>query len=150
MKFKIEQLALNPKDPGLAFFLMEALGLTEWSGDMASASGKVFGQPASNVASLNFNYDAAPLELEMLNYRSGDNWLAPHNDSVASHIGMHCTEEELMQWRSRLAALKVPVVQEVLTTNHTSKNVPKGRHYKYVIFGTRDIIGIDLKFIVRC
>lgn len=149
MQFKIEQLALSPKDPGLAFLLMESLGMTEWAGDMASASGVVLGQQASNVASLNFNYDSSPLELEILNYRSGANWLSPHTGAVASHLGMHCTAEELERWRAKLNAFKVAVVQEVITTNHTNKNVPPGRKYKYAIFGTRDIIGIDLKFIVR-
>ncbi len=151
MKFKIEQLALNPKDPGLAFMLMDLLGMTEWSGDTASAQGTVFDEPAESVAALNFNYDSPPLELEIINYKSGYNWLAASNKnvSVASHIGMHCSAEELEAWRSKLAAFKIGVAQEVITTHHTNPKVPKGRRYKYVIFDTRDIIGLDLKFIVR-
>lgn len=153
MKFKIEQLALNPKDPALAFMLMQELGLTEWIHDGASAEGVVFGEPAKSVGNLSFNYDAQPLELEILHYSSGRNWLEAYNKvppaSVASHIGTHCTAEELERWRAKLALHGIQVAQEVVTIAHTNPNVPPGRRYKYVIFDTRDIIGIDLKFIVR-
>jgi hypothetical protein len=154
MKFKIEQLALNPLHPGIAFGLMDALGLTDWSHDQASAKGPVHGQPATeegNVASLSFNHETPGLELEIINYRSGDNWLEKHNThaSVASHIGMHCSAEELERWRAKFTALGIKVAQEVVTTKHTNPNVPEGRRYKYVIFDTRDIIGLDVKFIVR-
>lgn len=154
MKFKIEQLAINPRVPNDAFKLMGLLGLTDWSHDMASAKGPVHGQPADeagNVASLSFNHETPGLELEIINYRSGDNWLAKHNThaSIASHIGMHCSAEELEQWRAKFKALGINVAQEVVTTNHTNPNVPEGRRYKYVIFDTRDIIGLDVKFIVR-
>lgn len=153
MKFKIEQLALNPKDPGLAVALMDVLGMTEWVHDAARAKGKVYGEPAESVADLSFNYDSKPLELELISYRSGNNWLQAHNErpaaSVASHIGMHVTNEELDAWRVKLAALKINVAQEVVTIAHTNPNVPPHRRYLYVIFDTRDIIGLDLKFIVR-
>lgn len=153
LRFKIEQLALNPKDPGLAFLLMEALGLKDWVHDAASAQGQVFGEAAESVGQLSFNYDSKPLELELLSYSSGRNWLEAHNAtppaSVASHIGMHCSAEELEHWRAKLAAFKINVAQEVTTTRHTNPNIPAGRTYRYVIFDTRDIIGLDLKFIVR-
>lgn len=152
MKFKIEQLALNPKDPARAFALMDLLGLNDWSNDQASAAGEVHGKSGSNVASLSFNHQAeTPVELEILNYQAGDNWLAAVNahTAVASHIGTHCSAEELEQWRAKLLAFGVTVAQEVVTTRHTNPNVPQGRSYKYVIFDTRDIIGLDVKFIVR-
>jgi hypothetical protein len=152
MKFKIEQLALNPKNTGDAFLLMQLLGMTEWTHDSASAKGTVFGAPTENVGQLSFNYDSKPLELEILSYSSGRNWLQAHNsdrESIASHIGMHCTAEELSEWHKRLTDFGVRVAQEVTTTNHTNPNVPKDRRYKYVIYDTRDIIGVDLKFIVR-
>lgn len=151
MQFKIEQLALNPSDPDKAFNLMNVLGLQSWSHDQASAQGEVFGVPGKNVADLSFNHERPGLELEIINYRSGNNWLDEHNydGSVASHIGMHCTAEELEAWRTKLAQLGIKVAQEVVTFDHTNPNVPEGRRYRYVIFDTRDIIGMDIKFIVR-
>lgn len=153
MKFKIEQLALNPQDRADAKMLLRLLGMDEWIHDDASAKGEVFGKPAESVAELAFNYDSKPLELELIRYRSGDNWLAAHNQmppaSIASHIGTHCSAEELEQWRVKLTSFGVKVAQEVVTTHHTNPNVPKGRSYKYVIFDTREIIGLDVKFIVR-
>jgi len=151
MKFKIEQIALNPKDPGRAFALMGLLGLHDWSHDQATAVGEVHGESGSNVANLSFNHETPDVELEIINYRSGENWLSKHNgnSSVASHIAMHVPEPVLEQWRTKLALFGVKVAQEVVTTSHSNPAVPQGRHYKYVIFDTRDIIGLDLKFIVR-
>lgn len=152
MKFKIEQLALNPATPNKAFKLMNMLGLTDWSHDQATAAGEVYGESGSNVASLSFNHETPGLELEIINYLSGENWLAMHNafyTSVVSHIGTHCSAEELEAWRAKFAALGINVAQEVVTTAHSNPNVPEGRRYKYVIFDTRGIIGCDVKFIVR-
>lgn len=157
MKFIIEQLALNPINGFKAKQLMDVLGWTDWVTDHATAVGQVYGEHGrENVAALSFNYqarphDGKPLELELINYLKGENWLAAHNSmtGVASHIGMHVSGEELEAWRAEFFKIDVFEAQEVVTTNHTNPNVPKDRSYRYVIFDTRDIIGIDIKFIVR-
>jgi hypothetical protein len=41
------------------------------------------------------------------------------------------------------------VAQEVLTQSHTNPVISGKRWYNYVIFDTKDILGVDLKFIVR-
>jgi hypothetical protein len=152
MKFKIEQLALNPVDSPVAAELLDMMGMKEWIHDAASAKGFVYGEPGESVAQLSFNYDSPPLELEVIRYKEGRNWLQAHNEvpprSVASHIGMHCSNEELDQWRENFAELGIRVAQEVMTTGHTNPGVGD-RRWKYVIFDTRDILGIDVKFIVR-
>lgn len=184
MKFKIEQVALYPADPDKAKELLCAIGLDEWAIDNVFAFGEVFGNHTANEAQLSFNYQSTrgvetvldddnnartainagvqtkPLELEVLKYKNGANWLdygpARHQRkdpeapmSVASHLGMHCSAEELVQWRAKFAELGIAVAQEVLTTNHTNPAIAGKRWYNYVIFDTRDILGIDLKFIVR-
>jgi hypothetical protein len=115
------------------------------------AEGTVHGQQAANQAALAFNYQAAPrgpLELEVLQYDAGPNWMDWNVPSV-SHLGMHCTSEELEQWRTFFEAEGVRVVQEVLTINHTNPAIAGKRNYQYVIFGTRGILGVDIKLIVR-
>ncbi len=70
--------------------------------------------------------------------------------SAISHLGMHCTAEELLEWRNFFSERGIRVSQEVETQSHTNDAVNKlGRHYQYVIFDTNEIIGADLKFIVR-
>ena len=41
------------------------------------------------------------------------------------------------------------MAQEVFTESHTNPVIAGKRSYNYVIFDTREILGVDLKFIVR-
>lgn len=153
-QFKIEQIALYPKDPKAAKALLLALGLSAWVEDTVAARGTVIDKPYTvyNVANLSFNYEAAPdngkLELEILDYKIGDHWMARRAQSV-SHLGMHCTEEELDGFKAKFAELKIPVAQEVNTEAHSNPAIKDSRRYHYCIFATRNILGVDLKFIVR-
>ncbi|WP_211257045.1 hypothetical protein, partial [Xanthomonas pisi] len=66
-----------------------------------------------------------------------------------SHLGMHVTAAELAEWRQFFNEEGIQVAQEVVTDSHTNPNIAGKRRYNYVIFDTREIIGVDLKFIVR-
>lgn len=154
MKFFIEQIALCPPKPELAISMLQALGMDEWVRDHVVAGGKVFGASGKNEADLAFNYqntrpENKPLELEVLHYMTGPNWMAGRPPMV-SHLGMHCTAEELDAFRRKFADMGVRVAQEVFTESHTNPYLlEQKRKYQYVIFDTRDILGVDLKFIVR-
>ena len=155
LQFKIEQIAICPKHPKAARALLAALGLDIWVEDVVAASGTVFEgkDKVYNVANLAFNYQGTPdagqpLELEILDYKIGDNWMARRAQSV-SHLGMHCTEDELAGWRAKFAENKIGVAQEVFTEAHSNPAIKDSRRYHYVVFNTRDVLGVDLKFIVR-
>jgi len=148
MKFVIEQVALFPKDPERAIAFLKKIGAEEWARDIVIAKGEVFGVQGANVGELAFNYNmlGAAKELEVLHYREGPHWMA---DNCVSHLGMHVKAEELAQWRAFMAEEGIPVAQEVLTHLHTNPVIAGKRWYQYVIFDTREILGVDLKFIVR-
>lgn len=153
MNFRIEQIAIYPPDPKAAIALLTAIGLHEWAHDIVVAEGLVNeAKEQTNVAALAFNYQAAPdngkLEFEVLHYRAGRHWMQSHEPS-ASHLGMHCTSTELYQWRQFFRNRGIMVAQEVETQSHTNPVIAGKRSYTYVIFSTRHILGIDLKFIVR-
>jgi hypothetical protein len=159
MRFEIEQIAICPPDPAAALELLRAIGATFPVEDEVIALGKVFGVEGSNVADLYFDYntspilsEAAPLELEILNYKHGPNWMDlrqnadPHR---VSHLGMHCSAADLVEWRKLFAERGIEVAQEVVTQSHTNEVIKDERRYNYVIFDTHAILGVDLKFIVR-
>ena len=85
-----------------------------------------------------------------MHYTQGNNWM---NDmfrrNSVSHLGMHCTAKELTQWREFFASRDIPVAQEVMTQSHTNPVISGKRNYNYVIFDTKEILGVGLKFIVR-
>lgn len=157
LKFRIEQIALAPVNTARAIKLLSDIGLTEWFKDNVVARGHVYGVPGENSALLQFNYQAGngndpagkPLELEVLKYVDGNNWLRTRPDNTTSHLGMHVTAGELRAFRDYFEAEGIPVAQEVFTQAHTNPNIAGKRKYNYVIFDTFQIIGVDLKFIVR-
>ncbi len=152
MKFYPDQIAICPTDPARAIALLEKLGMTDWVRDHVTANGKVYGVAGSNEADLAFSYTALPghaRELEVLKYTTGPNWMAANPNQV-SHFGMHVTATELDYWRAFFAAEGIDVAQEVKTESHTNPFlIDNGRKFEYVIFNTRPILGVDLKFIVR-
>lgn len=166
-KFQIQQIAIFPADPARAVKLLSDLGLDEWVEDIVNSTGKVFGSAVESLGHLRFNYQGGgadleankPLELEVLDYPSmhndqyedfNQNWMDYQGlRNSVSHLGMHCTEEELAQFRAYFAENDIKVAQEVKTHSHTNPHIANSRRYTYVIFDTREILGVDLKFIVR-
>lgn len=151
--FKIEQLAIAPRSPK-AMQLLRDMGITEWVEDHVTAIHQTVYPEAphnQNTAHLRFNYSAlAGNELEVLEYTDGWSWLDAFEEfPVISHIGMHCSAEELEEWREFMRTRDIPVAQEVKTIKHTNPVIAGKRQYHYVVFDTRDIIGCDVKFIVR-
>ena len=151
MKFIIEQIAICPKDPSKAKQLLKDMGAVNWSEDRVIAKGKVFDNQSENTADLSFNYDLIQgKEFEVLNYISGDNWMKEQSRiNSISHLGMHCTADELLNWRDFFDERGIKVAQEVFTKSHTNPVIAGKRKYNYVIFDTKEILGVDLKFIVR-
>lgn len=150
MQFKIEQIAIHPRNAEKAIALLSDMGLSEWARDHVCAEGQVFGTAAGSEADLAFNYDAAAggLEFEVLDYTAGKYWMSRHGNST-SHLGMHVSAEELVSWREFFSVRGINVAQEVNTFSHTNPVIAGKRVYNYVIFDTRDILGVDIKFIVR-
>lgn len=151
MKLKIDQIAICPARTEVALRLLKELGIEDWAFDHVVATGTVFNCPATNEANLSFAYDLIPgKEFEILRYTDGDNWMV---DSLrinsASHLGMHCTEEELDEFKVFFLSRSIGIAQEVFTESHTNPVIAGKRKYHYCIFDTRSILGIDLKFIVR-
>lgn len=153
MNFIIQQIAIAPTDAAAAESLLTKIGALEWAKDHVTGLASVFGNAVvHSEAELAFNYELGDkegkLEFEILKYTAGSNWLDGKPAGV-SHLGMHCTEEELVQWREFFFGEGVDVAQEMVTSNHTNPVIDGKRTYVYVIFNTRPILGVDLKFIVR-
>lgn len=151
MQFKIEQIALCPRNPKAAKELLTAMGAVKWHEDYVKAEGQTYGCNTKPEAELSFNYDIIEgKELEILHYTTTDNWMSsPNRANSVSHLGMHCSADELSKWRVFFSERSIPVAQEVFTKSHTNPAIKDKRSYNYVIFNTKNILGVDIKFIVR-
>lgn len=161
-QFKLEQVAVSVdhKRREEAFRLLADLGMNEWSHDLVVATGSVGDDPdRTNVGQLAFNYQAGEIaakatELEVLHYQAGDNFVdrakdESNSDAIVTHFGMHVTSVQLGQVRQIMQRHSIRTSQEVDTVSHTNPVIRDSRRYKYVIFATRSLLGVDLKFIVR-
>lgn len=150
LKFRIEQIALCPKDPQKAIDLLTRMGAGEWARDHVKASGKVNHSGGTNEADLAFDYELLKdaNELEVLHYTDGPNWME-RSPNCVSHLGMHCSAEELLRWRKFMEDEGFQEIQAVRTFSHTNPAISTTRRYNYVIFDTREVLGVDVKFIVR-
>lgn len=149
LKFQIEQVALHPKDPEKAIRLLNEMGAGQWAEDVVMASGSVKYQPSTNVADLAFEYDMlkGANELEVLHYKAGKSWMDGQNR--VSHLGMHCSAEELEEWKDFFRKRGIKIAQEVKTEYHSNPVIAGKRWYHYCIFDTHEILSVDVKFIVR-
>jgi hypothetical protein len=164
-QFKIEQIALYPQDTVAARAFLADLGLSEWVHDTVVANGIVFDDVGRNTAHLSFNYQSGngsdteagkPLELEVLEYVEGRNWMDLSIEGGetgrfggVSHLGMHVTVDQLMEFEHVMRKHEIPIAQRVTTESHTNEHIKDSRRYQYTIYDTRHLIGVDLKFIVR-
>lgn len=153
LKFRIEQVAIAPRSPDIAKALLAELGCSDWANDHVVASGHLYDgkTEVKNGADLSFNYGILEgHEFEVLHYTEGDNWInRPDRHNTVSHFGMHCSEEDLTEWRKFFSSRGIRVAQEVETESHTNPVIAGKRTYNYVIFDTKALLGVDLKFIVR-
>lgn len=151
MELKIDQIAVvTPGDPPQLDMILGSFP-GEWLHDEVTFEDMKTGKVGH--AQLHFNYSFG-IEFEVLEPGS-DLWVSNIaalgiKPVVMSHYGMHVddAEEAAAQWikESGYGA----VIQIVRTLEHTNPYlVGQGRHYKYVIVGTRNVMGADLKFIQR-
>ena len=147
----LDQIAFYAPDVYAQEAIKVMLGLdqAEWTEDIVTGEVKVFNEPSAvSKAKLLFNYDHG-IELEILTYLDGPHWHMPSparpnpmpRNSFMSHIGFHVNDEPLPD-------LRWPIAQSMITTHHTNPAIA-GRAYQYVIYDTKKLLGIDLKYIKR-
>jgi hypothetical protein len=153
-KMKIEQIAIASIDPLALIENFRILGISNWTHDIVTAQGTVFGKNATNVAQLHFNYELG-FELEVLKYEAGLNWHeegdrnASGRSHFLSHIGLHVTEKEMEHWIREMETFGIDIAQEVITISHTNSAIAGKRKYRYVVFNSISKLGFDLKLIQR-
>ena len=150
-KFIINQISICPKDPIAAHKLLFEMGAVPWNLDTVTAEGEVNGISGRNVSQVAHNYNlvSTETEFEILDYSHGPSWLADKTESVVASFGMNSTEEHLSKWKEFFAERNIDVCQEVNTIKHANPAINDVYRYHFCIFRTRDILGVDIKFIVR-
>lgn len=132
MIFLITRIALQPPNAAAARKLLAQLGLTDWFKEASNEFGK---KPET-------------LELEIIDDdKSG--MLTTSRKGMKYSLGMYCTADELEAFSKTLAALNIKTLQEAFIDRHAVPYLLETkRNHQYIIFDTRKVLGINLKFIV--
>ena len=148
--FTIDQIALRVTSEAAQNLLID-MGAKLWHYDLAEAEGTVNGISGENAVDSRFSFDFSPekLEVELMRYLEGPNWLADKPGAVVACLGMYCEEVEIEGWKRFFEEHEIKLVQESWTKKHTHLERQGKRRYHYCIFETRELLGVDLKFIVK-
>jgi hypothetical protein len=126
------------------------MGYDNWSFDTAVLVGTLRGEPIETVATMAFNYEALPMELEFLHYEGPSR----HQDRARrarfpfiSHMSVHVEsiEEEVAKLSPKLG----DPYHLFETRDHTNPAVRGIKRFREAIFDTQQFMGYDLKLIER-
>lgn len=149
---KLDQIAFAAYDYDDEVEIKRMLRLenADWVYDEVVAEGYVCpndaGVPSTNKAKLLFNYDYG-IEVEILRYKSGDNYLTSQGIKPRSicHVGFHIEKGNSISG----TIFGGQVIQQVETISHTNPFLSTtGRRYRYTIYNN-PIWGVNLKTIER-
>lgn len=155
--FKLDQIAFIARsdEDEMRIKTMLRLDQANWVEDIVIAKGVVHGENGikENTAKLLFNYDMG-IEIEILRYLEGPNYADLDGRYIKScrpaHIGFHlekgCTiPEGFKDW-----VFPANIIQQVETQSHTNQFlIDTGRRYRYTIYDTTPLFGMNLKVIER-
>lgn len=105
---------------------------------------------------LSFNHSIMNgVEIEYITSKSKYHWHAAKISKnpfmpFLSHLGVYCNDGEIEVYYSKLMKLKVPILQDSISYDHSNKRTedgdgPSSRHYRDVIFDTESLIGFNIK-----
>lgn len=155
LRYQFHQVAVYTASIDESVELYEKLGFERWIVDHATLHGKIFHQDrwmeTKVEATMAFNYDTMPMEMEFLHYHSGLNrhgLLGKHGDPpFISHMSTY-VDDVIQAIKDLVPTLGFPYHMFV-TQGHTNVAVAGKKRFIEAIFNTSDRIGYDLKLIQK-
>lgn len=149
-KLKFHQVAIYCWNPLLQVQWWEDNGFGDWHFDQALLVGQDRGVQVSKKATMAFNYDIMPLELEYVSYHGPRNSVDERSGSVPflSHLSTIVEDVDDEMGRIEKETGLRPYHQFV-TEGHTNPKVKFKKRFKEAIYDTRFVLGFDIKLIQR-
>ena len=147
---KFHQVAIYTDNVMRDITMWKDMGYEEWSYDTAKLVGKDRGVPTIKQATMAFNYDILPLELEYVSYNGPRNREDERTgfDAFLSHCStiVHDVEEKMLELKQKHG---LEPYHQFVTQDHTNPNVQGIKRFKEAIYDTRHLLGFDIKLIQR-
>jgi hypothetical protein len=129
----------------------EKLGYTDWIEDKAVLDGVLRGKRVTTQATMLFNYDIAPMELEFLHYKGASRWQGHDGRGwgpFLSHMSVY-TEDVIGDTIAMTDLLKRGPFHRFITKEHSNPGVVGKKRFIESIFDTHALLGHDTKFIQK-
>lgn len=139
-------------------------GFTNWIRDEAELKGLLYNgfdcenpehdhqvESVVTSATMAFNYDIMPMELEFLHYRGPSRWQGADGRGASPFISHMSTYVDDVIWETRrcIEAFGIKPFHRFITQNHTNPGVVGKKRFIESIFHTRINLGYDLKLIQK-
>lgn len=150
--FQFHQVAIFcPAGVMHAVRLWRSLGYQNWIRDDAVLKGKLDSLGDVNTsATMMFNYDIMPMELEFLHYDGPSRWRHIEKDAAPFISHMSTYTEDVARDTHRLTSyLGKPPFHRFITQQHSNPGVAGKKRFIESIFDTHGWLGYDLKLIQK-
>lgn len=127
------------------------LGYDNWIVDNAELKGKLDGEDVVTKATMAFNYDIMPMELEFLHYQGPNRHEQEgrnNGDPFISHMSVY-VDDVITDTKRMTEVLGSAPYHRFITQNHSNPGVIGQKRFIESIFDTRTFMGYDLKLIQK-
>lgn len=154
--FEFHQVAMFTQDIDGAVETYSSLGFTEWTWDHATLKGIRYingiWQSVTTLATMAFNYEIMPMELEFLEYDGQSAHRHQERSQFSavpfiSHMSVHV--ESVQETIVRLAQEALSPYHIFVTQDHDNPYIVGKKRFVECIFDTRADLGYDIKCIER-
>lgn len=150
--FQFHQVAMFcPYSTEAAVQHWESLGYDDWIQDEALLVGSLYGKRVTTEATMRFNYDIMPMELEFLEYHGPSRWSDTVRytlDPFISHMSVY-TDDVIRDTAKLTELLRQPPFHRFITQEHSNPGVAGKKRFIESIFDTHGLLGYDTKLIQK-
>lgn len=151
LDYQFHQVAIFTNDVYKSMAPYIGMGYDRWILDTADLEGVLFGEEIVTKATMAFNYDIMPMELEFLQYEGPNRHADAGRDGVVpfiTHMSTYVDDVKETSHAMYHELGRLPY-HRFITNNNTNPAVRGKKRFIECIYDFRDELGYDLKMIEK-
>lgn len=151
LDFQFHQVAIFTANIAKSMSPYQNMGYNNWIIDTADLEGILYEEEVTTQATMAFNYDIMPMELEFLQYEGPNRHSnAGRNGAIPFITHMSTYVDDVKESAEKIfGELGMLPYHRFITNNNTNPAVRGKKRFIECIYDLRDTIGYDLKLIEK-
>lgn len=151
LDYQFHQVAIFTDDVEKSMNPYQSMGYQNWIIDTADLEGVLYGEEIVTKATMAFNYDIMPMELEFLHYEGPNRHSKAGRTGEVPFITHMSTYVDDVKESSRIIFDELGLLpyHRFITNNNTNPAVRGKKRFIECIYDMRDLIGYDIKLIEK-